>query len=261
MSKKELKITDLSINYGSNNVLKNINLTIPEGDFLGIIGPNGAGKSTLLKAINNLIPISNGKIEIEGKNILKVNSKDRAKEIALVPQNFNIEYDFSVKDIILMGRFPHLKSGDYKARDYEKVKEAIELTHTKKFENRLFKTLSGGEKQRVIIARAIAQDTNIILLDEPTSALDLHHQYEIMELISDLNKKGKTIITVMHDLNLAARFCKNLLILKKGEIKDLGKPEEVLTVETLKDVYHMNMIVRENEFYHRPEIIPLNISN
>ena len=181
--------------------------------------------------------------------------------IAVVPQSFDIDYDFTVEDIVMMGRNPYLSYRTKESQnDYAIVTEAMRATKTLNFRKRLYNNLSGGEKQRVIIARAIAQEPDIILLDEPTSALDIHHQIEVMELIRNLNlKKSMTVVAVLHDINLAARYCNRLILMRDGRVVVDGTPKEVITEANLKKVYEMKMFIQENKLFGKPEIIPLRV--
>jgi|LGVF01.2.fsa_nt_gb iron complex transport system ATP-binding protein len=261
MPKIMLDFKDVVAGYTDKNILCGFNATICQGEFIGLIGPNGTGKSTLLKCLSGLLEIKSGEIQLDGVNNITYSHRERAQKVAVVPQSFDIDYDFTVEDIVLMGRNPYLsyKSKESK-NDYRIVMEAMEGTKTLQFKKRLYNTLSGGEKQRVIIARAIAQEPEIILLDEPTSALDIHHQIEIMELIRDLNlKKSMTVIAVLHDINLAARYCNRLILMNNGEVIVDGTPSQVINEENLKKVYDMKMLIQENKLFGKPEIIPLRV--
>lgn len=258
MKKDSIVFKDVSFSYNNKEFLKDINVSIKDGELVGLIGPNGAGKSTFLKTITNINPIKKGKIFINNKDNSKLKPKDRSKQIAVVPQSFELEYDFTVKDIVQMGRNPYLSfSGKESENDLKIVDEALKLTKTDKFKDRLFNTLSGGEKQLVLLARAIAQDTDIILLDEPTASLDIFHQLEVMNIVQELNKEGKTIVTILHDLNLAARFCDRLLLLENGQIKADGTPKEVITKENLENIYKVEAIIDDSTF-DKPQITPVS---
>ena len=208
-----LDFKDVVSGYGEKDILQGFNATVCQGEFVGLIGPNGTGKSTLLKCLSGLLPVKSGVITLEEKDNTSYTQRERAQMIAVVPQSFDIDYDFTVEDIVMMGRNPYLSYRTKESQnDYAIVTEAMRATKTLNFRKRLYNNLSGGEKQRVIIARAIAQEPDIILLDEPTSALDIHHQIEVMELIRNLNlKKSMTVVAVMHDINLAARYCNRLI--------------------------------------------------
>lgn len=254
-----LRFENIHAGYGKKEVLKGFQVSVSKGEFVGLIGSNGTGKSTLLKCVTGLLNVTEGNIWINGQEVQKLSQRERAIQVAVVPQSFDVEYDFSAEDIVMMGRNPHLKLRDKESRkDYEIVHEAMKMTGTAEFGERIFHSLSGGEKQRVIIARAIAQQSDIILLDEPTSALDIHHQIETMELMRKLNQEqGKTVLAVLHDLNLAARFCDRLILMKDGVVTAEGTPFEVITEANMRQLYDMRMLVRNNSVYDKPEIIPL----
>jgi iron complex transport system ATP-binding protein len=259
--KNILKIEKLSIAYGDKVILKDVDIAVNEGEFLGIIGPNGTGKSTLIKAITELIDIKGGKITINGRDNREISKKDRAKIIAVVPQEFNIDFEFNALDIVMMGRNPHMyEKKRIGENDLDIVKEAMIMTNTWQLKDRFFNEISGGEKQRVIIARAIAQQTRIILLDEPTAHLDIHHQLEILELVRMLkDKRNLTIIAVLHDINMAARFSDRLILLNGGEVMVDGVPDEVIDEKYLSKVYKMEMIIRQNKVLSVKEIVPLRV--
>ena len=261
MNKEVLKIQDLEVAYGDKKIINGLSFSVYEGEFIGVIGPNGTGKSTLVKAITDLIPKCSGAIRILDHENTSIPKKELAKLVAVVPQEFNIEYDFTNQDIVMMGRNPHIDRKHKKSsKDFEIVREAMEMTNTWHFKDALFNELSGGERQRVIVARAIAQQAKLILLDEPTSHLDLHHQLEIMELIHRLKESsGITIVAILHDINLAARFSDRLILLNKGKVLVEGSPEKVIREEYLSQLYKMEMIIRENKIIGKREIVPLRV--
>ena len=256
-----LDFKDVVSGYGEKDILQGFNATVCQGEFVGLIGPNGTGKSTLLKCLSGLLPVKSGVITLEAKDNTSYTQRERAQMIAVVPQSFDIDYDFTVEDIVMMGRNPYLSYRTKESQnDYAIVTEAMWATKTLNFRKRLYNNLSGGEKQRVIIARAIAQEPDIILLDEPTSALDIHHQIEVMELIRNLNlKKSMTVVAVLHDINLAARYCNRLILMRDGRVVVDGTPKEVITEANLKKVYEMKMFIQENKLFGKPEIIPLRV--
>lgn len=256
-----IEIKNITLKYGDYEVLRDISFNIKKGEFTSIIGPNGAGKSTVLKAIMKNIELADGDISIKGKSIKNITHKEKACIIGFVPQEFNISFDFTVYDIVAMGRNPYLvKFKKSKFDDKKIIEESLQKTNTYEFKDKYFNSLSGGEKQRVIIARALAQQPEILILDEATSSLDIHHQLDILELIHSLNREdGLTVLTIMHDLNLASRFSDKIVLLsKKGVIKS-GTPSEVIDEQVLKNVYDMDMVVRENKLLSYTEIIPLRI--
>ncbi|MFZ7119932.1 MAG: ABC transporter ATP-binding protein [Eubacteriaceae bacterium] len=261
MTKTVLETKNITVSYGEKIILKRLNICIEEGEFVGIIGPNGTGKSTLIKAITDVIDINSGEIIVNNTNNKELSKRERAKLIAVVPQEFSIDFDFTAFDIVMMGRNPHsYEKKKTENNDFEIVKEAMILTNTWVFKDSYFNKLSGGERQRIIVARAIAQQSKIILLDEPTSHLDIHHQLEVMELIHMLKKKRNiTVIAVLHDVNMAARFSDRLVLLNDGNVVAEGTPQEVIKEEYLSELYHMEMIVRDNKILGKKEIIPLRV--
>jgi len=229
-------------------VLEGISFQVKEGEFLGIIGPNGAGKTTLLKIMTGVKRPLSGEVMLDGKNLNNLSRKEIARIMAVVPQSSFIPSLFKVEDVVSMGRYPHQKSRFAMAEeDIVAVKEAMEKTETISFRNRLIGELSGGERQEVIIARALAQDPKVLILDEPTANLDLKHQMRILGLVRTLVKEeGITAIMVIHDLNLAARFCDRLILLHNRNIHAEGKPEDVLTPKNLMEAYEVKVEVGYN---------------
>ena len=245
-----IKIKNIEVSYGKNKILNNITLDLKQNEFTFILGPNGAGKSTLLKSINGIVKIEAGDILIEDKNICAFEEKDLAKHIAFIPQEFNMQFDFSVYEFVLMTRYPWLNFwGHYTEKDHQIVEKYLSLLDLQDFKNRYFNQLSGGEKQRVLIARALVQETDYILMDESLSFLDINHQIEILQLLKEINNhEDKTIIMVSHNLNLAAEFADRLIFLKKGEMVTSGSPKEVYNPEYLKIVFGMDFCMIENPF-------------
>lgn len=252
-----------NIKFGYNNklILNDISFNIEKGSFTSIIGPNGSGKSTLLKILNNIYTLNEGKLEINGENINNLKKKELAKKMALVPQNTQIDYNFTVEDIVLMGRYPYKSRFQKESEeDYKIVRNSLKMTNTIDLSHRYINDLSGGERQRVIISKALAQKAEIILLDEPTSSLDINHQIEILELLKELNEKEKTtIILVIHDINLAARYSKELIILKNGKIVSKGTPDKVINKKNIEDAYNINTIIEKNKYTNSLYLTPINI--
>lgn len=253
-----INIENLNFGYGERQILNNLSLSIDKKKLVGILGPNGCGKSTLLKNILGYLHSSSGTIKIANKNSNEFSQKEKSKLISLVPQKSQLMSAMSVEEFVLMGRLPHLENSwkGYSREDRELAEKALNSLDLERFKKRTATTLSGGEFQRVLLARAITQDTDIILLDEPTSALDLNHAIELMEKVREIVKKeGKTAVAVLHDLNLASLFCDELIMLKNGKLFCKGTPKEVLTKENLKEVYNLNcdIFYGENDF---PYIIP-----
>lgn len=250
----------LAQKFGDRTILNSISFDIKAGSFFIIIGPNGSGKTTLIKLLAGLTQAHSGDVQIMGQSLKDYKAKDLAKLIAYVPQNVLVEFSFSVTDIVLMGRAPHLGFlGVEGANDLELAKEAMEFTDVAHLADRRMNELSGGERQRVFIARAICQRPKVLLLDEPTSALDLSHQGRVMDLMEKLKiEHGITVVMISHELNLAAMYADQLLMLSKGNIAQVGTPYEVLEFSGLKEVYGCNLLVDESPIdkYPRVHLIP-----
>ena len=235
----------VSFNYTSVPVLDGVSFEARGGEVIGIIGHNGCGKTTLLKCINLALHPGSGTVRIDGKDTLSMTRKDIAKEVGVVSQNTVITFPFTVLDMVLMGRFPSLERFANESKDDLKIAmEAMESTSVTYLAARPIDEISGGERQRVIIARALAQQPRALLLDEPTLHLDINHQFELMELIRSLAKdKGLLVIIVSHDLNLAARYCDKLIALDEGKIAAAGKVGDVLTTENLAKVFNIQAVM------------------
>lgn len=219
-------------------ILHDINLSLERG-MVGVIGPNGAGKTTLLRTISGYLKPQNGAVEIDGTDIAKIDVKTLAKKMALVPQNYALEYDFTVLETVLMGRNPHKKTFESDSlEDFQLARECIEKTGISHLADRSVIGLSGGEWQRMIIARALCQESNILLLDEPVSNLDIKHQVGILSLVRELTKSKKMLcICVLHDLNLAGHYCDEIVLMKNGRLSGCGRAWDILTKDTLESVY------------------------
>ncbi len=240
-----IEIKDIEIFYGDRKVLESICLSAENG-FTGIIGPNGSGKTTLLKSISRVLKPTRGIILLDGKDVYELKARDVAKNMAVVSQDTYLKFDFTAMDVVLMGRNPHLGRFEIEdADDMEIVEKAMRLTNTWHLADRSITEISGGERQRVIIARALTQEPGILLLDEPTTHLDINHQIEILDLIKELSKR-LVVIAIFHDLNLAARYCDELIMLSNGKIFASGKPEDVITPENMESVYGIEVIVKQD---------------
>ena len=240
----EISIKNVSFSYDNSQkkIIDGLNINIKKGEFVGILGANGSGKSTLLKMILKYFPIETGNIEISDKNISLYSSKEMAKIISFVPQKSALNMPISVIEMIYMGRTPHIDK-----EDERKVNEILEKLRLEKFRDRSIFSLSGGEFQRVLLARALVQETRIILLDEPTSALDMNYALEIMKLTSDFVKEKKiTAVMVLHDLNLASMYCDNVMFLKDGKIAYSGSPKELYKKEIFSEIYGFECEIVEN---------------
>lgn len=252
----KLTIDHLSFSYSSFPVLKGIDLAIDLGEVLSIVGPNGSGKSTLLKCINRILKTKGNTVFVDGKDINKLNLKELSKIMGYVPQSSMSVFPFTVFDIVMMGRTPYIHWSPSE-QDYEIVAETLDFLGLSDLAMRHFNELSGGEQQKVIIARALAQQPKILLLDEPTSNLDIKHQLEILCILKDLaQSKHCSIIVAMHDLNMASRFSDKMLMLKKGCIFAVGTPEKVLTEENIEAVYGIKAKVTKS-IMGKPQVVPL----
>ena len=227
----------IEVSYGAKKILKEVSLEARNREFVGIIGPNGSGKSTLLKCIYRVLNPEKGCVYLDETRMQNMSVRESARKMAVVAQHNYYNFEFSVKEVVLMGRAPHKKALERdNARDYEIVEKALQTVGMSQFSQRSFSTLSGGEQQRVILARALAQQIPCLILDEPTNHLDITHQIQIMNLVKQLDI---TVISAIHDLNIAAAFCDRLYVLKDGEIVGQGKPEEVLTQKFIKEIYEV----------------------
>ncbi len=251
-------IKNLIYNYKKEPVLNDISFNIIEKEFFIITGPNGSGKTTLIKLLAGIIEKIKGNIEILGGAINSYSQKELARRIAFVPQNSFIEFPFTVEELVLMGRAPHLGIlGIGKDEDISKAKLAMKFTGIEDFSERRLDELSGGERQRAFISRALCQEPQILILDEPTASLDLSRAIDIMKLLKKLKSEKKmTIVMVTHDLNLAAMYGEKLLLLDKGRIAKIGTPQKVFDVETLEAVYKCGLIVDKSPAGDFPRITP-----
>lgn len=252
-----IKIKNLYFNYEEISALKNINIEIKKNKITCLIGPNGAGKTTLLKIISGYLPYKNGEVTLDGRTLKNYSHKELAKIRAYVPQSLQIDFPFNCEEIVMMGRFPHLNYLGYETRkDKEIVASAMEKTKTLHLKYRPINRVSGGEFQRVIIAQTLAQESNLLILDEPTSHLDFNFQMEIMDIIEELNKtKNLTVILALHDINLAAIYSHNLVLINAGGIFCEGLPAEVITSKNIEEVYKRKVSIQPANDRKIPQII------
>jgi ABC-type cobalamin/Fe3+-siderophores transport system ATPase subunit len=272
-----LQIEKLSVRYGLRQVLKEVSLEVDSGEVLALIGPNGAGKSTLVRAVSGVIPVESGRIwrknfPIEraspsgtmargrADDLLSQAPMQRARSLAVVPQAASLPPAFTVWEMVLMGRTPHLNFlGQVSAKDEAIARLALQKVDALELSERRVGELSGGEQQRVLLARALAQSTPILLLDEPTSNLDLHYQVSFMEMVSVLaHRDGLAVLVALHDLNLAARYADRVALLVDGEIKAAGTAPQVLTPELISMAYHLPVQVIPHPFVDVPLVLPGN---
>jgi iron complex transport system ATP-binding protein len=255
-----LNVDGVECRYGSVKILEDVNLSVKGGDFVGILGPNGSGKTTLLKSISRILKPYKGTILLNETDIYSLKNVDVAKQLAVVPQDTSISFNFSALSIVLMGRNPHMKRFQMESeKDMAVARKVMNLTNIWHLAERPINELSGGEKQRVIIARALAQEPKILLLDEPLTHLDIMNQLEIMDLVKDLCVKEKLIVlAVFHDFNLAARYCKSAIMLKDSRIFAAGNLTEVLTSENIKSVFNVDAIVQKHLVTNSIFVVPLS---
>lgn len=253
-----LEINQLSVAYGSKLILDSISLTARAGQVLAVIGPNGAGKSTLIKASSGVLPAKSGRICVAGKDIARLTASKRARMIAVVPQARSLPPAYSVYQAVLLGRTPHIDwLGHPKLHDHQQVIRALELTHTLDLSKRRIGELSGGEQQRVLLARAIAQQTPVLLLDEPTTHLDLKHQASFLNLIRELAVEQKlAVMLVIHDLNLGSLYSDRVALIMDGQVQAIGAPKEVLNEANLQKVYQIPVHIIQHPNYNAPLILP-----
>ncbi len=254
-----LKAEDIVLQYGKHKVIHGADLRIAKGEIVTIIGANGSGKSTILRALSRNLTPAHGTVFLDGKEILSMNTKEVAKKLAVLPQIHSVPDDFSVRDLVSYGRFPHLSpTGRMHHKDFVAVDRAIEMTKMGHLQHRLVSTLSGGERQRAWIAMALAQEPEILLLDEPTTFLDISHQFELLEMIKRLNEDtGLTFVMILHDLNQASRYSKRLIVLKNGNVYRAGSPEEIITPELLGEVFNIQVRIHRDPEFCCPYFIPL----
>lgn len=258
MSETRIELRDASAGYGAAPVLRDVSFAVQAGEFVGIIGPNGSGKSTLLRLMGGTLRASSGRVEVDGRPIEGYRRRELSRLIAVVPQETAMSFPFSVAEVVLFGRTPHLGGFAFEGDpDLAAARRAMERTRVTHVSGRAVTELSGGERQRVVLARALAQEASLLLLDEPTAFLDLRHQVEIYDLLGDLQREGMTIVTVLHDLNLAALYCERLVLLQEGRIAEVGTPQEVMTYATLTRVYGMDIYVAMNDVTGTLIVLPL----
>lgn len=253
----EIRASRIAVAYDLKPILKDLSVHLPEGKITTIIGSNGCGKSTLLKALTRIQGIQQGHIYLDGQSIASLPTKEVAKKIALLPQVLEATEGITVYELVSYGRFPHQKYlGTLTPHDRSRIHWAMEMTKITTLANSEVDSLSGGQRQRVWIAMALAQDTDTIFLDEPTTYLDLNHQLEILELLERLNKEsGKTIIMVLHDLNLSARFSDHIIAMKKGEILFQGTVEDIITPEHIETIFHIKAHIIDDPISKRPILL------
>jgi len=252
-----LKIQSLSVSYGSCQILHEVSLDVQSGEVLALIGPNGAGKSTLVRAASGVIPYT-GHVHTNGDDFAALEPIKRARYIATVPQAVSMPPAFTVWETVLLGRTPYLGFlGQPSQKDEEIARQSLQRVSALPFMDRRVGELSGGEQQRILLARALCQSTPILLLDEPTAHLDLQYQVSLLELVTELaHKDNLAVLIALHDLNLAAHYADRIALMVAGKIKAMGKPKEVLTPELIADAYCLPVQVVHHPFLDAPLVLP-----
>ena len=252
-----LQISDVCFSYLNGLVLHNINLSIRAGERVGLLGANGAGKTTLVKLVSGVLKPGQGEIRLDGSSLTQLRRKSVARSVAVVPQQFHIPFAFTVREVVMLGRIPFLKAfAEESEADRRLVANALEQVGIGELKERRFDELSGGERQKVILAMALAQQPRLLLLDEPIVHLDITHQVEILELVKSLNvEQGLTIMAAMHDLNLAALYFDRLVLLKEGRVWADGTPGQVLTEGIIEDVFSASVRVEPHPATGVPHIV------
>lgn len=244
---KVIEVKNLVAGYGKKPILNNINFQANRGEMIGIIGANGSGKSTLLKSIRGFLPTLEGEILIKNQSTVDYSEKDFAKEVAYLQQNINISFDYTAKEIVMVGRYPHMKWwGSEKQTDESIVAHCMDFTGVSSLSKLPVNQISGGQRQRVLLAKVLAQQTPLLLLDEPTTGLDLVYQEDILRFCKTLCDAGKTIVAVLHEVSLAAKYCSKFVLIGGGKIIKQGTSEEVITESNLSKAYEMPIKVIKN---------------
>jgi iron complex transport system ATP-binding protein len=249
-----LELVGISVDIGGRRIVNDVHVTVPDGSFVGLLGPNGSGKSTIMKTIYRVNHPEAGQVLLDGQDLLAMRPKEVARRVAVLAQDTTVEFDFTVFEIVMIGRTPHKRAFDRdNDTDRSIVAHAIERVGCGDLAHRSFNTLSGGEKQRVLIARAIAQGADHLILDEPTNHLDIRYQLDVLELVASL---GITILAALHDLSLAALFCDTVYLLTDGTIATGGPPASVITTEMVRHAYGADVLVIEHPETGTPHLIP-----
>jgi len=250
-----LELAGIQFSYGSGDILRDVGFKVEDGEILSLVGPNGSGKTTILKCINRILKPKRGKVLLEGKNIDTMKLRDLARTFGYIPQSSPVSFPLTVFDMVLLGRKPYIRWKTGK-RDYEAVFKIIELMGLDEMAFRAFDELSGGEKQRALVARAFAQEPRVLLFDEPISNLDLRYQLEILDIVSGMVRgAGLSAVMAMHDLNLASRFSDKIVMLKKGEIFAAGRCQDVINADNIREVYGIEVAVYVDS--GKPQVVPV----
>ncbi len=249
--------------YSNGLVLRDVQLSVRKGEMIGLIGPNGAGKTTLIRLISGILNARQGEVKLDGLDAGKLRRNALAREVAVVPQQFSIPFAYRVEEVVMLGRTPFMRPfHDSSPRDREVIMQTMDVVGIRRLEGRYFSELSGGERQKVVLAMALAQEPKLLLLDEPTAHLDISHQVEILELLACMNEEGRlTIIAAMHDLNLASAYFRRLILMKEGAIVADGPPERVLTSSTIASAYSVPVHIQPHPLTGVPQVVVLPTGN
>lgn len=253
-----IELSDVVVSFGDHRVLDGVSLTASEGELLTLVGPNGAGKTTLLRTINGYLTPDRGEVSIDGTAVAGLSPREIGQLVATVPQSTSINFKFSVRDLVAMGRTPHRRRlSPVHSNLSAPIERALDRTDTAQFADRPVNELSGGQRQRVLVARALAQETPALILDEPTANLDINHQMRLLSLIEDLVAEGKTVIAAIHDLDLAARVSDRIALLADGELATVGAPEAVLTADQIEAAFDVSTTVTDHPVTDSRIVTPL----
>lgn len=252
-----LTVSNVSTGYGHKDIIKGVSFSVEKGDFIAVIGPNGAGKTTLFRALTGVLPLSGGDVFYRGQDTRRITSREFARDVSAMPQAVDAPFSFTVEEFVFLARFAHIGRFDRpKENDFNAVNEAFSLTDTGNLRNRSISELSGGERQRVLLAQCFAQKPALLFLDEPTAHLDITHQISIMNILKKLNEEqAVTIIVILHDLNLAAEYCRQLILLDNGKIFRKGEPDEVITNKCIREVYGIDVLIQKNPVSGKPFLL------
>jgi len=256
MKHHTIELDDVSVSLGEVDALRDVSLSVDAGEFLGLVGPNGAGKTTLLRTVNGVITPDSGAVRLDGTAVTELGPQGVSRHVATVPQDTSVSFAFSVEDVVRMGRTPYRARTDLTGdeADREAIERALERTEMADLRDRPITAVSGGERQRAFVARALAQDTPALVLDEPTASLDINHQVGVLELVGELIADGRGAVAAIHDLDLAARYCDRLALLADGELQAVGDPETVLSDEHLRPAFDTRTAVTPDAVTGTPSV-------
>ncbi|ACV12656.1 ABC transporter related [Halorhabdus utahensis DSM 12940] len=256
MNHHTIELDDVSVSLGEVDALRDVSLSVDAGEFLGLVGPNGAGKTTLLRTVNGVITPDSGAVRLDGTAVTELGPRGVSRHVATVPQDTSVSFAFSVEDVVRMGRTPYRARTDLTGdeADREAIERALERTEMADLRDRPITAVSGGERQRAFVARALAQDTPALVLDEPTASLDINHQVGVLELVGELIADGRGAVAAIHDLDLAARYCDRLALLADGELQAVGDPETVLSDEHLRPAFDTRTAVTPDAVTGTPSV-------